>query len=407
MTATIPMLPMQEALDFWKVKTPLKAEDFYQLADEYRVRAFTVSGLAKMDQIMTVQKSLGKALAKGEDFLTWRKGVVEGFHKPGASERSRFHRMDTLYRNNIQTAYNAGRWRQAQASRGTNPYAMYDAIDDDRVRPSHHAQDGKVYPLDHPFWKAWWPPNGHNCRCGVRMLSREQVESLGLKIQTRIQQTYRLPDGRRRLLKVDKGFGTNPGLTPFEAQLDRYPAHLKERFLEGASRQPLALMKRYLTQKDLEDLNTLVWARQQPVDGYKDWVAQTQSRGEARGLVYPVGALPGRILFRLDQQPRLALVVVSDQALLHLAKDAKDLRGAGLSVAEIQAITNRIWAPDSQWYWDTQEPATLLAWQRFGDQWIKVVIKMDRRVGAGVANEITTSGIVKDYNIAERRYKKI
>lgn len=405
MTATIPLLPMQEALDFWKAKTPLQAEAFHRLADEYRVRAFTVSGLAKMDQIVAVQKSLGKALARGEDFEVWSKGIGGVFQKAGWTG-NHFYRLDLIFRTNIQTAYNAGRWTQAQEARGTHPYAMYDAIDDDRVRPSHHAQDGKVYHLDHPFWKAWWPPNGYKCRCSVRMLSRDQVEALGLKVQHRVQLTYRDAKGRRRLLRTDKGFGTNPGLTPFEVQLDRYPAHLKEQFLEGASRQPLALMRKYLTQKDLEDLNTLVWARQQPVEGYKEWVAQTQSRGEACGLVYPVGALPGRVLFKLEQQPRLALVVMSDQALLHLVRDAKQVRGVALSMTEIQAITSRLSARDSEWYLDRRDGGVLLVWQRLGDLWVKVEIQVNRQVGTGVeggiANEIVRAGVVQDKNLGNQ-----
>ena len=31
---------------------------------------------------------------------------------------------------------------------------------------AHRALDGKCFPVDHPFWHTWFPPNGHRCRCG-------------------------------------------------------------------------------------------------------------------------------------------------------------------------------------------------------------------------------------------------
>ena len=206
MSDAIPVLPMKEALDFWRKKVAMKPADFYRLSEEYRVRAFTVGKLAQLDMIAHVQKSLEGALARGTPMTEWRSRIEDFFVRAGWTGNTRY-RLDTIFRNNIQTAVSAGRWAQAQEGKKDRPYAMYDAIDDGRARPTHAAQDGKVYPLNHPFWRVWWPPNGHRCRCSMRTLSRDDVKNMGLKVEDKI-------DGA-----PDEGFQTNPGHTPGEARL--------------------------------------------------------------------------------------------------------------------------------------------------------------------------------------------
>ena len=196
MSDTIPLLPMREALDFWRKKVPMKASDFYRLSEEYRVRAFAVGKMAQLDMIAHVQKSLEGALTQGTSMNEWRRNATDFFKRAGWTGNTRY-RLDTIFRNNIQAAYGAGRWAQAQEGKKDRPLAMYDAIDDGRARPSHAAQDGKVYPIDHPYWNTWWPPNGHRCRCSVRTLSRDEAKDMGLKVEKDI-------DG-----VPDEGFQTN------------------------------------------------------------------------------------------------------------------------------------------------------------------------------------------------------
>jgi len=40
-------LPMSEAIEYWKKKVPISPKKFYDLAEEYRVNAFTVSGVGR------------------------------------------------------------------------------------------------------------------------------------------------------------------------------------------------------------------------------------------------------------------------------------------------------------------------------------------------------------------------
>ena len=144
MSEEIPLLPFEEALVFWRKKVSVSSRAFYRLAEEYRVRAFTVGGLAQIDQVMAVQKSLERAISQGKSMTEWRKNIDGFFTRAGWTGNTRY-RLDTIFRNNIQTAYSAGRWTQAQESIKDRPYGMYDAVDDGRARPSHQAQDGKIF----------------------------------------------------------------------------------------------------------------------------------------------------------------------------------------------------------------------------------------------------------------------
>lgn len=146
---------------------------FYALGGEKRAQAFTVSGLATLDQIQRVADELARHVADG--------GTLQEFQKWAATQEWGLpaHRMETIFRNAVQTAYNAGHWRRFEETKATRPYLMYDAINDSRVRPSHLALDGVIRPVDDPFWNTHSPPLGHRCRCVLRSISSDQARERG------------------------------------------------------------------------------------------------------------------------------------------------------------------------------------------------------------------------------------
>ena len=158
MTVEVMTLPMREALEYWASKIPLRAGDFYDLAEAARANAFTVSGVGSMDLIAELHESLGKALEEGLSFGSWKKGIRDVLEKLGWMKQNR--RLDNIFRTNIQTAYSVGRWKQMQRVKAVRPYWQYDSMNDSKTRPTHRALDEKVFPADHPFWDTWFPPNG-------------------------------------------------------------------------------------------------------------------------------------------------------------------------------------------------------------------------------------------------------
>ena len=82
---------------------------------------------------------------------------------------------ETFYRTILQGCFMAEKWKKINASVAL-PYIMYDAINDGRVRSNHLEISGIIRRRDDNFWKTHFPPNGINCRCGVRSLSERQAE---------------------------------------------------------------------------------------------------------------------------------------------------------------------------------------------------------------------------------------
>lgn len=148
-------------------------EGFYRLSAEKRALAFTVSGLARLDQVQAAADALARHIAEGgtlASFQAWAK--TQDWSLPR-------HRLETIYRNATQTAYNAGHWRRFEETKATRPFLMYDAINDSRVRPSHLALDGVIRPVGDAFWATHSPPLGHRCRCRLVSLSAEQARARG------------------------------------------------------------------------------------------------------------------------------------------------------------------------------------------------------------------------------------
>ncbi|MCX8016471.1 MAG: phage head morphogenesis protein [Rhodocyclaceae bacterium] len=105
-----------------------------------------------------------------EDFRQWAGGQDWSLPR---------HRLETIYRNAVQTAYMAGHWRRFEEVAEDYPYLMYDAINDSRVRPSHLAMDGVIRPVNDPIWRRWSPPCGHRCRCTLRQVSAAEARRRG------------------------------------------------------------------------------------------------------------------------------------------------------------------------------------------------------------------------------------
>ena len=216
---TLPLLeplPFLEALAFWADKIQLGPKDFAALSDRAKALAFGVSRIAIGDELNTVYTLFQRALSDGLTLEEFRAESGDIFERRGWTGRNAW-KVDSIFRTNIQSAYNAGKYQSLMRNLDIFPYWMYSAIDDDRVRQTHHAMDNRVWPADHPIWASWFPPNGFMCRCTVIGLTEEQVISRGLIVETDIP-TGSLPiydtDGNvtgNVPMAPDEGFAVNPG----------------------------------------------------------------------------------------------------------------------------------------------------------------------------------------------------
>lgn len=182
MTVSLAPLPMKEAAVFWRDKVKLGPADFKKLSDEAKVRAFAISGIAKGDELTTVYNSLQKAIEQGLSYSDFKKECAEIFERRGWTGKREW-RVQNIFRTNIQTAYNVGRYTKQKEMAEYFPYLQYSAVNDRRTRPTHRALDGKIFPVDHAFWDTWYPPNGYRCRCSTLSLTEGQLKRRGLKVE--------------------------------------------------------------------------------------------------------------------------------------------------------------------------------------------------------------------------------
>jgi len=205
----------EEALEYWRNKVALTPKEFRKLNDEAKVNAFTIAGATGLDMLLDVWRMVDRAIAQGTTLREFQEQARAIFADKGW-EGPAPYRLDNVFRTNIQTAYQVGRYRQ-QTSREVleaTPNWMYSAVHDNRTRPSHMAMDGIVRRADDPFWNEWYPPNGYRCRCTVRNLSDDDVRARGLTVGAGI------PD---LTIRPDPGFAVNPGKQAWQPDLERYP----------------------------------------------------------------------------------------------------------------------------------------------------------------------------------------
>lgn len=220
-------MTFEEAVDYFKERVPVKASEFYKIAEGYRNLAFTVSGYSKTQILKRFYDEILAALEEGNTFTEFRANMNEFLESQGYEGLDPLQ-ADNIFRTNIQTAYNVGHYEQMSDPDVVNlrPYWQYDAVNDTHTRPSHLAMDGRVFPADSPVWDTWFPPNGFRCRCTVRSLSKRQVEQRGLKVEDVTPRGGELPDGRFVNILPDPQFSTNPAKVRFDPDLKGYPEPL-------------------------------------------------------------------------------------------------------------------------------------------------------------------------------------
>lgn len=239
-TAEILARPVQPeaAQAFWQSRASMTREEAQKLTGGAKARAFYVSGLAERDMVETVRAAIGEAIANGETLQGFKGRIGEVISRAGWQG----HRVENIFRTNMQTAYAAGRYAKMQAVKEQRPYWQYYTIEDRRTRPSHAVLHGMVYPADHEFWGRNYPPNGFRCRCGVRTLSRAQVEAQGLAVQKSMPKDSVWTDpatGMEHHVQMpgaDKGFRGNVGKDWMDGtqglDLHKYPDLTPESYAE-------------------------------------------------------------------------------------------------------------------------------------------------------------------------------
>ena len=243
-------LPPRQAIRYFQSKGYAISWNWWETWQAAHAKAFTVAKATRLDVLQTIRGGLDRALRDGTTERTFLKEMEPALRKAGwwgqqtivdsagnaeVVQLGSPHRLKTIFRTNLRTAYAHGRYRRQAANARSRPFWMYDAVNDARTRPSHAALDGRVFRHNDPFWDTHYPPNGWGCRCRVRALTQSQVEKRGLTVSRGQRGLYQVEQkagfdkrtgeevttegteyrfrsrGKRHTLLPDPGWSYNPG----------------------------------------------------------------------------------------------------------------------------------------------------------------------------------------------------
>ncbi len=191
-------LPPEKAVEYFKSKGYTFSWNWKDTWQEAHAKAFTVAKVMRLDILQDIKDMVHKSLDEGITLQQFTKELMPKLQAKGWWGRRLLgdetgaatvqlgspYRLRTIYQTNLQTSYMAGRYKDFMDNIADRPYWQYVAVMDSRTRPSHAALNGKVFRYDDPFWKAFFPPNGWNCRCRVRALSERNLKSKGITPET-------------------------------------------------------------------------------------------------------------------------------------------------------------------------------------------------------------------------------
>lgn len=171
-----------EAEAYFRQLVPMSAADYNRLTDEEKRRAFTVAAAEQLEIVQTMHDEIARAIQTGEGYEAFAKRLRARLKGDWTKRDS--HRLETVFRTNVQTAYGVGRWYQQQDPEVTavRPLMLFDIVDDSRTSPICKGIGGPPPTIkrhDDPYVAAHWPPLHHRCRSQWQSISNRKARELG------------------------------------------------------------------------------------------------------------------------------------------------------------------------------------------------------------------------------------
>ena len=178
----VPKVEFEQAIRDVLAREPRLAANADEVARIYRTRhALAVAHSTEIELTRRVQEAIAEVARSGDGTVRAEKVIAE----IGGWPRSY---AETVYRTNLATAYQAGRFQQAFDPRVAPEMRAfeYQTVGDVDVRDgtdgpeNHAAADGLIAGTKDSVWHRASPPCGYNCRCSLRLVGVDELEELGL-----------------------------------------------------------------------------------------------------------------------------------------------------------------------------------------------------------------------------------
>lgn len=169
-------LPFEEAIEDLVSREPRLAKSYLEVSALYNTSyTFALARSADLNITKRIHAVAGELMGAGGspfDFETIAKEITD-FTKAYA---------DNVFRTNTATAFNNGRFAQAQDKdvKQVIPAMRFTSLCLPTSRPWHVAADGMIAATDDVIWKTFHPPLGWQCYCSADFISKYELERRGL-----------------------------------------------------------------------------------------------------------------------------------------------------------------------------------------------------------------------------------
>jgi len=217
----------EKAVEYFKKLGITISTDWMEALQNCRQHSFTITKVMSMDILSDFKELLDKAITDGVSAADFKKEIKEKLATkgwlgriisdvPGQEKIDSPWRLNLIYRQNTQTAYNQGRWSHAQETQKTFPYiqmiSTIDKVTTDECRGLHL----KVMRIDDKDISSFLPPGHYHCRRRFRALNESIAKKRGLSS---------VKSDSIKNLKNIKGFEFT-GIGNYKPDLTKYPPEI-------------------------------------------------------------------------------------------------------------------------------------------------------------------------------------
>lgn len=367
-----PSVPFEEAIEALRRRGTnlFPSGHWAEVWQEQHQLGFTVARSAGFDIVKDIHAALMDAMERGRTFEDFKRGLIPTLQKkgwwgdttvtdPATGETRRvelgsLRRLETIFDVNMSVSFAEGRWEQQQAVSDAFPYLRYEGVLDSKIRPQHRRWHGTILPLDHPWWKTHYPPNGWKCRCDAVSVSADDLHRFGWKVSDAPDdgtaawrnpatgEVTEVPAG------IDPGWAYHPGDIDRAAQLAKLAMDKLVTLPAEIGSAAVAELAFAFHQVERE---LAAW-----IDGITGRVATGDFRTTGERRV--VGAFADDVLRFLAGKgiaPATAAISISDADLTHALRSAK-----------VEPLPPDVWkrlpsllAEPEGIYWDRQNPGVV------------------------------------------------
>ncbi|MEM7271056.1 MAG: phage minor head protein, partial [Pseudomonadota bacterium] len=195
--------PPPEVMRYFQGRQITPSFSFLDVEPEEHAVQFAVAKAMQIDVLQAIKEELERAAAEGLTYETFRSELTPRLKKlgwwgvkdaidpdTGEAVKARMgspRRLRTIWRANMRSAHAAGQWDRIQRTKRALPYLVYLLGPSREHRVEHEVKEGLVYPIDHPFWDEWFPPNGWGCNCHVRQITEREAQRRGISEEPTIE----------------------------------------------------------------------------------------------------------------------------------------------------------------------------------------------------------------------------